>query len=101
VPLSLYSHFHQDSYPQGLLHPVAQGGHQNHLQVSPQSTSLLTQPIGRGGYGTVYQATLKQPPYAERCVKVINKKFIKNPDVLKNEIKILSLLDHPNINRLY
>jgi hypothetical protein len=42
------------------------------------------QPIGRGGYGTVYQATLKQPPYSERCVKVINKRFIKNPDVLKN-----------------
>ena len=58
-------------------------------------------PIGRGGYGTVYQATLKQPPYSERCVKVINKRFIKTPDVLKNEIKILSILDHPNIVRLY
>lgn len=34
-------------------------------------------------------------------MKVINKRFIKNPDVLENEVKILSLLDHPNINRLY
>jgi hypothetical protein len=41
-------------------------------------------PIGRGGYGTVYQATLKQLPFTERCVKVINKKSIRNPETLKN-----------------
>jgi hypothetical protein len=101
VPFSIYSNFNQDSDQERLLHPVAKGRHQNHLQISSQGKLFFIQPIGRGGYGTVYQATLKQPPYSERCVKVINKRFIKNPEVLKNEINILRLLDHPNIVRLY
>lgn len=61
----------------------------------------LIQPIGRGGYGTVYRAKLKQPPYSDRVVKVINKRLIRNADVLMNEVNILRKLDHPNIIRLY
>ena len=59
------------------------------------------QPIGRGGYGTVFKAKLKQPPYTDRVVKVINKRMIKNPEVLQNEVNVLRKLDHPNIIKLY
>lgn len=58
-------------------------------------------PIGRGGYGIVFKAKLKQPPYTDRVVKVINKRMIKNPEVLLNEVNILRKLDHPNIIKLY
>ena len=80
--VTLHPNDYQDCLQEGLLHSVPQGRYQIHLQVPPQGTIQIIQPIGRGGYGTVYQATLKQPPYSERCVKVINKRFIKNPDVL-------------------
>lgn len=35
--------------------------------------------MSRGGYGTVYKAKLKEPPYSDRVVKVVNKRLIKNP----------------------
>ena len=62
---------------------------------------IIIQPIGRGGYGTVFKAKLKQPPYTDRVVKVINKKLIRNPEVLQNEVNVLRKLDHPNIVKLY
>ena len=34
-------------------------------------------------------------------VKVINKRMIRNPEVLLNEVNILRKLDHPNIIKLY
>ena len=61
----------------------------------------LIKPIGRGGYGTVFRAKLKQPPYTDRVVKVINKKLIRKPDILLNEVNILRQVDHPNIVKLY
>lgn len=42
------------------------------------------QPIGKGAYGTVYQAKMMHPPYADRVVKVIHKRLVRNPDSLKN-----------------
>lgn len=67
----------------------------------PKVNKPLTKAIGRGGYGTVYRAKLKKPPYSDRVVKVINKRLIRNADVLMNEVNILRKLDHPNIIRLY
>ena len=34
-------------------------------------------------------------------VKVISKKYVKNPEALQTEIQILRKLDHPNIIKLY
>jgi hypothetical protein len=42
------------------------------------------QPIGRGGYGTVFRAKLKEPPFTDRVIKVINKRLIRHPDILLN-----------------
>jgi calcium-dependent protein kinase len=63
--------------------------------------SVSIQPIGKGAYGTVYQAKMMQPPFADRVVKVIQKRLVRNPDSLKNEYMILKKLDHPNIVKLY
>lgn len=42
------------------------------------------QPIGRGGYGKVFRAKHKEPPYTDRVIKVINKRLIPHPDILLN-----------------
>lgn len=57
--------------------------------------------MGRGAYGIVYKARLKEPPHNYRVVKLIAKKMVKNPETLQNEIEILRKLDHPMIVRLY
>lgn len=101
VSFALHADVFQDGHQEGFLHPHAQGRHPKLLQLLPQGTHGPTQPIGRGGYGVVYQARLKQPPYSDRVVKVINKRFVKNPELLKNEISILKKLDHPHIVKLY
>lgn len=57
--------------------------------------------MGRGAYGVVYKARLKEPPHTYRVVKLIAKKMVKNPETLQNEIDIMKKLDHPMIVRLY
>lgn len=42
-----------------------------------------------------------EAPHEYRVVKVISKKYVKNPEALQNEIQILRKLDHPNIIKLY
>jgi serine/threonine protein kinase len=59
------------------------------------------QPLGRGAYGVVYKAKLKELPNTYRAIKLIVKKMVKSPESLKNEIAILRKLDHPMIVRLY
>ncbi len=59
------------------------------------------QPLGRGAYGVVYKAKLKELPNTYRAIKLIVKKMVKNPESLQNEIAILRKLDHPMIVRLY
>ena len=74
---------------------------QKHYKFYPKVAFLLIKPIGKGAYGTVYQAKMMQPPFADRVVKVIQKRLVRNPDSLKNEYIILKKLDHPNIVKLY
>jgi hypothetical protein len=40
--------------------------------------------LGRGAYGVVYKARLKNPPHTYRVVKMIGKKMVKNPETLQN-----------------
>lgn len=44
---------------------------------------------------------MKESPFADRVVKVIQKRLVRNPNSLKNEVAILKTLDHPNIVKLY
>lgn len=57
--------------------------------------------LGRGAYGVVFKARLRMPPHTTRVVKLIAKKFVKNPQFLQSEIEITKTLDHPMIVRLY
>jgi calcium-dependent protein kinase len=41
------------------------------------------------------------PPFADRAIKVVQKRLVRNPESLKNEYMILKKLDHPNIVKLY
>lgn len=49
----------------------------------------------------VFKARLRMPPHTTRVVKLIAKKFVKNPEFLQSEIEITKKLDHPMIVRLY
>ena len=57
---------------------------------------------GEGGYARVCEATHKISGI-RRAVKQISKKKIpnNNPEQVKEEIKILRYLDHPNIIQLH
>lgn len=101
MPLTLYPYVLQAGYQEGLLHPVADRLYPKTLQILPQGTYCTIQPIGKGAYGTVYQAKMMRPPFADRVVKVIQKRLVRNPESLKNEYMILKKLDHPNIVKLY
>ncbi len=57
--------------------------------------------MGRGAYGVVYLGRMIEAPHEYRVVKVISKKYVKNPEALQSEIQILRKLDHPNIIKLY
>jgi len=48
----------------------------------------------------VYSGKNKKNGY-ERAVKKIHKAVIKKPEIIKNEIETLKMLDHPSIIRLY
>ena len=56
--------------------------------------------IGEGSYGKVYIVKNKTSQDI-RAMKQLDKNKIKNPETFKNEVKILSMLDHPNIVRLF
>jgi calcium-dependent protein kinase len=59
--------------------------------------------LGEGAFGTVYMVENKTSKI-KRAMKIISKECILNGVDLQevtNEIKILSLLDHPNIMKIY
>ncbi len=57
--------------------------------------------VGKGAYGKVYLARMKNFPHHLRAVKVIAKKHLRNPTLILNEIKVMGRLDHPHIVKLY
>ena len=56
--------------------------------------------IGEGSFGKIYKVRNKQSGDI-RAMKQITKAKIPNLEKFKTEIKILSILDHPNIVRLF
>ena len=56
--------------------------------------------IGEGGYGKIYKVKNKESGDI-RAMKQIMKSKIPNIEKFQNEIKILSMVDHPNIVRLF
>ena len=56
--------------------------------------------IGEGSYGKIYQVKNKQSGDI-RAMKQIIKNKIPNIEKFQNEIKILAMVDHPNIVRLF
>jgi len=59
--------------------------------------------LGSGSYGKVFSATDKENPDFKIAVKVIGKKKLDAEDLknLRNEVKIMQQVDHPNIVRYY
>ena len=80
----LHSHVFQTGHQEGFLHPIPHWLHTKTLQVLSEGTWSPIQPIGKGAYGTVYQAKMMHPPFADRVVKVIHKRLVRNPETLKN-----------------
>jgi hypothetical protein len=101
MPVTLYSHVLEAGHQKRLFYPITHRFHPKKLQVLPKGKQPLMKPIGKGAYGTVYQAKMMHPPFADRVVKVIQKRLVRNPESLKNEYMILKKLDHPNIVKLY
>ena len=61
----------------------------------------LRKSVGRGSFGVVYRAKMKQYPYSTRAVKRIKKKYVKSPSDFLKEFLILTTLDHPQIIKIY
>ena len=65
--------------------------------------------IGSGGMANVYKAVMRGnngpvPPGTVVAVKVLRREFMHDPDLVrrfKNESKAISLLNHPNIVKVY
>jgi len=56
--------------------------------------------LGEGSYGTVSICTNKATKQ-KRAVKALSKTQMKNIEKFKEEIRIMQLMDHPNIIKLY
>lgn len=80
------------------------GESEDSLEFSPCLTDIyvLKKVIGQGSFGTVRRGYRQDNPNIQVAIKSISKANI-SVDVLKlkNEFRILSLIDHPNIVRLY
>ena len=59
--------------------------------------------LGHGQYGTVREAVRKSQPSSQHfAIKSIKKqKISKHRQILKRELEILTIVDHPNIIKLY
>ncbi|CAE7863472.1 CPK2, partial [Symbiodinium necroappetens] len=56
--------------------------------------------IGEGSYGTVCVCVNKATKQ-KRAVKALSKTQMKNIEKFKEEIRIMTIMDHPNIIKLY
>lgn len=65
-----------------------------------KSSTLLIQELGKGAYGTVFLAKLKDTGNI-RAIKQIKRSSVRVPATFTNEIEILKRLDHPNIIKIY
>jgi calcium-dependent protein kinase len=59
--------------------------------------------LGSGSYGKVFKACDKKDATLEIAIKVINKSKLDPDDLesLKNEVKLMQQVDHPNIVKYY
>jgi len=86
--------------------PVAAGGisHAMFIIDNPGKISefydLERKKLGEGSYGSVVRG-LNKATKAERAVKQIAKKALKNPERFKQEVAIMKMMDHPNIIKLF
>ena len=60
----------------------------------------IVKKIGEGGYGKIYKVKNKESGDI-RAMKQIMKSKIPDIEKFQNEIKILAMVDHPNIVRLF
>lgn len=89
-------------------HPIAgahAAAHVNELQLgSTLGKCMLTEVIGKGGYGTVYRA-LHLGLNITVAVKVLNRSALARDiavfERLQHEAKLLAQLNHPNIIRVF
>lgn len=56
--------------------------------------------IGQGSYGSVCKCVARGADHLRAC-KTISKHHMKNLDRFKQEIRIMKMMDHPNIIKLY
>ena len=73
-----------------------------HTHTGPitDSYDLLPKEIGKGVFGTVFKAKLRNQN-VWRAIKKIPKKNVSDQKDFLNEIDIMKKLDHPNIVKLY
>ena len=65
--------------------------------------NIETNVLGSGSYGKVFLGTDKKNPDFKLAIKVIKKTKLDADDLknLKNEVKIMQQVDHPNIVKYY
>ena len=80
----------------------ASNRHSNPQDTNPHDVFELLSPLGRGSYGSVYTARLKQSPSNELvAVKIIPLTDGDEVDSIQKEIGILRVCSHPNVVRYY
>jgi calcium-dependent protein kinase len=75
----------------------------SHRKNPIEVTYEVLEVIGKGGYGEVKKVKHKELEVI-RALKVIKKSRYKSPQelkMIKNEISIMKVVDHPNIVKLY
>lgn len=77
--------------------------HQIRHAGNASSAYNLDKILGKGGYGQVWRASLKQSPDIYRAIKIVQKDKLEEEELerIKDEVDILSRLDHKNIIQFY
>ena len=73
------------------------------LQLAPKIEDFdILKPISRGAFGKVFLTHNKHNPNHKVAIKVMGLKKLKDElDAIKEEVSILTKLDHPNIVKYY